>query len=248
MGKLDGKVALISGGTSGIGAAAAGLFLAEGARVVVTGSSEMSAHAARAAMPGVEALASDATDLSAIQTLVADVAARHGRIDVLVVSAGTAAFAPLADVDEAFFDAQFDLNVKGAFFLARAAAPVMADGGAMVLVGSVAAHSGGYGGASVYAATKAAVRSLARTLAQELLPRGIRVNAVSPGSIDTPLIDKNGYVGAKREAFLADAARRAPMGRVGTPAEVAAAILYLAADATYTTGSELFVDGGMADL
>jgi len=248
MAKLGGKIALISGGTSGIGAATARLFQAEGATVVVTGSSQASVEAAKAALPGVEVLVSNAADIAATKTLVDQVKAKHGRIDVLFVNAGIAKFAPIEAVDEAFFDSQFDVNVKGAFFLVKHAIPAIPDGGAIVLTASVAGSAGGLGGGTIYGATKAALRSLGRTVAKELLPRGIRVNTVSPGPIVTPILDKNGFSAAQKDAFIEGAKTRIPLGRVGTEDEVAAAALYLAADATYTTGAELFVDGGLIDL
>jgi len=247
MARLEGKIALISGGTSGIGAATAKLFQSEGANVIVTGSGPKSVDAARTELPGVEAIVSNAADVAASRSLVEDIKARHGRIDVLFVNAGIARFAPLEQVDEAFFDEQFDINVKGAFFLIKHAAPAIPDGGAIILTASVAGAGGGLGGGSVYGATKAAVRSFGRTIAKELLPRGIRVNTISPGPIITPILDK-GLTPAQKEAFIDGAKTRIPLGRTGTPEEVAAAALYLAADATYTTGAELFVDGGLIDL
>ncbi len=246
--KLDGKIALISGGTSGIGAVTARLFQSEGATVIVTGSSQASVDAARAELPGIEAVVSNAGDVAATAALVEQVKAAHGRIDVLFVNAGIARFKVLDQVDEAFFDSQFDINVKGAFFLVKHAVPVMPDGGAIILTASVAGSNGGLAGSSIYGATKAALRSFGRTLAKELLPRGIRVNTVSPGPVVTPILDKNGFTAAQKDAFIEGAKTRIPMGRTGTPEEVAAAALYLAADATYTTGAELFVDGGLIDL
>jgi NAD(P)-dependent dehydrogenase (short-subunit alcohol dehydrogenase family) len=248
MAKLDGKIALISGGTSGIGAATARLFRSEGATVIVTGSSQKSVEAPSAELPGIEILVSDAADVAATKALIDQVKASHGRIDILFVNAGMARFAPLEQIDEAFFDAQFDVNVKGAFFLIKHAAPVISEGGAIILTASVAGASGGLGGGTVYGATKAALRSLGRTLARELTPRKIRVNTISPGPIVTPILDKNGFTPAQKDAFIEGAKTRVPMGRVGTVEEVAAAVLYLAADATYTTGSELYVDGGLIDL
>ena len=248
MAKLDGKIALISGGTTGIGAATARLFQSEGATVIVTGSSAKSVDAAKAELPGVEAVISDVADAAASKTLVDHLVARHGRIDVLFANAGIARFAPLDQVDEAFFDKQFDVNVKGVFFLVKHAAPVMPQGGAIILTASVAGASGGLPGAAVYGATKAAVRSFGRTFARELLPHGIRVNTVSPGPIVTPILDREGFSPAQKEAFIEGAKSRIPLGRTGTAEEVAAAVLYLAADATYTTGAELFVDGGLIDL
>ena len=248
MAKLDGKIALISGGTSGIGAATAKLFQSEGATVIVTGSSEASARAASEALPGVEAIASAAGDIAATKELVDHVVAKHGRIDILFVNAGIAKFAPIEAIDEAFFDAQFDVNVKGAFFLLKHAAPAISDGGAIILTASVAGAAGGFGGGTVYGATKAALRSFGRTFAKELTPRGVRVNTISPGPIDTPILDKNGFTPEQKQGFRDGAKTRIPLGRAGASEEVAAAALYLAADATYTTGAELFVDGGLIDL
>src|SRR5580698_5803776 len=175
MAKLDGKIALITGGTSGIGAATARLFQAEGATVIVTGSSAKSAEAAKAELPGVEIIASNQADTAAAKALIDQVKARHGRIDVLFVNAGVAHFAPLEAIDEAFFDTQFNTNVRGAYFVLKHAAPVVSDGGAIILTASSAASQGAVG-MSVYAATKAAVRSFGRTIAAELAPRNIRVN------------------------------------------------------------------------
>ena len=248
MSKLQGKIALISGGTSGIGAATARLFQAEGATVIATGSSEKSVAAAKAELPGVEFVVSDAGDTGAIKALVDQVKAKHGRIDVLFANAGFAKFAPSSDIDEAFFDAQFNVNVRGAYFLVKHAAPVISDGGAVILTASVAASQGGLPGATVYGATKAALRSFGRTFAGELAPRGIRVNTISPGPIDTPIFGKGGFSAAQKDAFLADTSTRIPLARPGQPDEVARAALYLAADATFTTGSELFVDGGLVDI
>ncbi len=248
MAKLQGKIALITGGTSGIGAATAKLFQAEGATVIATGSSQASVDAARADLPGIELLVSDASDTAAAKALVDQVKAKHGRIDVLFANAGRAQFAPIEQVDEAFFDHQFNTNVRGVYFLLKHAAPVIADGGAIILTASVAGSTGGLPGASVYGATKAALRSFGRTFAKELSPRGIRVNTVSPGPINTPIFLKNGYPQAAADAFLEGAKTRIPLGRAGYPDEVARAALYLAADATYTTGAEVFVDGGLVDI
>jgi NAD(P)-dependent dehydrogenase (short-subunit alcohol dehydrogenase family) len=248
MAKLDGKIALISGGTSGIGAETARLFKAEGATVIATGSSERSVAAAKAELPGIELVVSDAGSVAATKTLVDQVKARHGRIDVLFVNAGIAKFAPIEQVDEAFFDNQFNVNVKGAYFLIKHAIPIIPNGGAIILTASVAGASGGLGGSSVYGSTKAALRSFGRTIARELTPRGIRVNTVSPGPIVTPILDKGGLTAAQKDNFIEGAKTRIPLGRTGTSAEVAAAALYLAADATYSTGAELFVDGGLIDL
>jgi NAD(P)-dependent dehydrogenase (short-subunit alcohol dehydrogenase family) len=247
MARLDGKIALISGGTSGIGAETAKLFKSEGATVIVTGSSERSVEAARAALPGIEVLVSDAGNVAATKVLIDQVKAKRGRIDVLFVNAGIAKFAPIAQVDEAFYDSHFNINVKGAFFLLKHAIPIIPDGGAIILTASVSGAAGGLGGGTIYGSTKAALRSFGRTFAKELTPRGIRVNTISPGPIITPILDKS-LTPAQKDNFIEGAKTRIPLGRTGTAAEVAAAALYLAADATYTTGAELFVDGGLIDL
>lgn len=247
MSKLDGRIALISGGTTGIGAETAKLFQSEGATVIVTGSSERSVEAAKSALPGIEVLVSDAGNVTATKALVDQVEARYGRIDVLFVNAGIAKFAPIAIVDEAFYDSHFNVNVKGAFFLLKHAIPVIPDGGAIILTASVSGAGGGLGGSTIYGSTKAALRSFGRTFAKELAPRGIRVNTISPGPIVTPILDKS-FTPAQKDSFVEGAKTRIPLGRTGTVAEVAAAVLYLAADATYTTGAELFVDGGLIDL
>ena len=244
MAKLDGKIALITGGTTGIGAATAKLFQAEGATVVVTGANPKTAEAAKAELPGIEVILSDQGDASAAKDLIEQVVAKHGRIDVAFVNAGVAAFAPLEAVDEAFFDRQFDINVKGAFFVAQAAAAHIPAGGTIIFTASTAASSGMAAG-SVYAATKAAVRSFARSLGAELAPKGVRVNAISPGPIETPIFGKSGMPQAQMDAFMADIQKRVPLGRIGRADEIAAAVLYLAADATYVTGEEIISGGGL---
>ena len=247
MAKLDGKIALITGGTSGIGEATAKLFQAEGATVIVTGANPARTEAARAALPGIEVIASEAGDPEAARALVDQVKAKHGRIDVLFANAGVAQFAPSSGVDEAFYDRLFDINVKGLYFLLKHAAPVISDGGAILLTGSVAGSNGG-DGMSVYGATKAAVRSFARTFANELAPRNIRVNTISPGPIETPIFGKSGLTQAQIDGFIQGATARVPLGRLGHADEVARAALYLAADATFTTGGELIVGGGLIDV
>jgi NAD(P)-dependent dehydrogenase (short-subunit alcohol dehydrogenase family) len=192
MAKLDGKIALISGGTSGIGAETAKLFQSEGATVVVTGSSERSVEAAKAALPGIEVLVSDAGNVAATKTLVDQVKAKHGRIDVLFVNAGIAKFAPIAEVDEAFYDGQFNINVKGAFFLVKHAIPAIPDGGAIILTASVAGANGGLGGSTIYGSTKAALRAFGRPIAHGLPPRGHRQGADAarhPGQHHQPRSD-----------------------------------------------------------
>ncbi len=215
--------------------------------MIVTGSSAKSVDAAKATLPGVEAVISDQGDTAASKALIDGIKAKHGRIDVLFVNAGIAQFAPLEAADDAFFDRQFNINVRGAYFVVKHAAPIIPDGGAVILTGSTAGSSGG-SNMSVYSATKAAIRSFGRTLAAELAPRNVRVNVVSPGPIETPIFGKSELPPGAIEAFLADIKTRVPLGRIGASEEVAAAVAYLAGDATFTTGAELLVGGGLNDL
>ena len=248
MAKLDGKIALITGGTSGIGAATAKRFQSEGAKVIVTGSNPKTLETARHELSGIDVMSSDAGDAAATKVLIDQVQSRYGRIDVLFVNAGIAKFSPSADVDEAFFDAQFNINVKGAYFVIKHAAPVMADGGSIILTSSVSGVLGG-GGQTVYGATKAAIRSFGRTFAAELAPRRIRVNTISPGPIATPIFGKTGLTAEQLAGFTESLMTTIPLKRVGQPEEIAAAALFFASDeSSYTTGAELFVDGGMVDI
>jgi NAD(P)-dependent dehydrogenase (short-subunit alcohol dehydrogenase family) len=245
---LQGKVTLITGGTSGIGAATAQLFLKEGATVIVTGSNPDTLKTARDSMPGIEIIASDAGDAAASAKLIENVKAKYGRIDVLFLNAGVAKFAPIEAIDEAFFDAQFNINVRGLYFMIKSALPIMPDGSSIIVTTSSAASSGGPA-MSVYAATKAAVRSLARNLAAELAPRKIRVNAISPGPIDTPIFGKVGLPAEALAEFAKTITQQIPLGRIGQSSEVASAALFLATDASsFVTGSELPVDGGLAQV
>lgn len=248
MPQLHGKIALITGGTSGIGAATAKRFQAEGATVIVTGSNPATLEAARKEQPGIEVVASDAGDTGATKRLIDGVQAKHGRIDVLFVNAGIGRFAPITAVDEDFFDIQFAINVRGAYFVMKHAAAVMPDGGSIILTASVAGSQGGGGAMTVYAATKAALRSFGRTFAAELAPRRIRVNTVSPGPIETPIFGKTGMSEEQLAGFIDGMMPTIPLRRIGQPEEVAAAALFFASDeSSYTTGAELFVDGGMVD-
>ena len=248
MAKLDGKIALITGGTSGIGAATAKRFQSEGAKVIVTGSNPKTLEVARHELSGIDVISSDAGDAAATKVLIDQVKSRYGHIDVLFVNAGIAKFSPSANVDEAFFDAQFDINVKGAYFVIKHAAPVMTDGGSIILTSSVSGVLGG-GGQTVYGATKAAIRSFGRTFAAELAPRRIRVNTISPGPIETPIFGKTGLTAEQLAGFTESLMTTIPLKRVGQPEEIAAAALFFASDeSSYTTGAELFVDGGMVDI
>jgi NAD(P)-dependent dehydrogenase (short-subunit alcohol dehydrogenase family) len=249
MGKLDGKIALITGGSTGIGLATAKLFQEEGAQVVVTGRNADSVAAAQEELgPGAVAIASDTSKLSDITALIETIRQKFGRIDILFANAGVARFQPFGEITEAFFDEHFDINVKGLFFTVQAALPLIPSGGSVLLTASVVSKKG-FSASSVYAATKAAVRSFGRTLATDLAPRGIRVNTLSPGPIDTPLFDKMGLqaeaAGHMRESFGNSVALK----RMGTVDEMARAALFLLSDdASFVVGAELFADGGLAEL
>ena len=245
--KLSGKIALISGGTTGIGAATAKLFQAEGATVIVTGGNPERTEAAKKDLPGIEVIQSNAGDVAAVKALVEQVKQKHGRIDVLFANAGVADFAPIGAVDEAHYDRHFDINVKGLYFLLQQAAPIVPDGGSIILTASVVA-SKGLDSASVYSATKAAVRSFGRTFARELASRNVRVNTISPGPIDTPIFAKTGWTQEEIDGFKTGVTGNGPLGRIGQSEEIAKAALFFAADPSYTTGAELLVDGGMVDL
>ena len=247
MGKLNGKVVVVTGGTTGIGAATARLFQSEGATVIATGSNPKTLEAAKAELAGVEVAAVDQSDVAATKAFLDDVARRHGRIDVLFVNAGIALFAPLEGADEAHFDKQFGINVRGAYFTAKHAAPHVPDGGSILFTASTAAHSG-LANASVYAATKAAVRSFARTLGAELAPRNVRVNVVSPGPIETPIFGKTGFSDEQIAGFKTDVISEVPLRRMGTPEEIAKVALFLTADATFVTGGEVIAGGGLVEI
>ena len=248
MNRLDGKIVLITGGTSGIGAATAKLFKAEGATVIVTGSTPDSVASAGANLPGIEVAHSDAADPSAIKALLAQVKQEHGRMDVLFVNAGISKMTPAEKVDEAQFDAVFNVNTRGAFFIIKGASELMPDGGSIILTSSIA-HAKGMAGLSIYSASKAAVRSFARTFAAELAPRNIRVNVISPGVIDTPILRKMGVPAEQIPAMHEQFASKVPLRRVGRPEEIASAALFFASsDSSYVTGADLPVDGGALDL
>jgi NAD(P)-dependent dehydrogenase (short-subunit alcohol dehydrogenase family) len=236
---------VITGGTSGIGLATAKMMVAGGARVLVTGRTPASLESARAALgPGSIVLASDA--VAGIDGLVERAAAEFGAVDLLVLNAGTTVSSTVDATTEADYDRTFELNTKAPYFTLQKFLPLLPPGSAVVLVTSVS-NTKGIATTSVYSATKAALRSLTRTFARELIDRGIRVNAVSPGPIDTGILERTMSAEAARE-FLDQIKAANPMQRFGEPEEVAKAIVYLGFDATYTTGTELLVDGGASDL
>jgi NAD(P)-dependent dehydrogenase (short-subunit alcohol dehydrogenase family) len=249
MKRLEGKVAVVTGGNSGIGLATAKRLQEEGARVAIAGRSQQTlADAAKAIGNGVVALQADVSKLSDIDKLYAEVSRKLGKIDVLFVNAGVAKFAPFAETTEALFDENFDINIKGAYFTIQKALPHLNDGASIILNTSVADQKGTIG-ASAYAATKAALRSLARTTAAELVSRGIRVNTVAPGPIETPIIGRTGLPKEAIEQFAQDILTRVPMKRFGQSEEVAGAVAFLASqDASYITGIELNVDGGIGQI
>ncbi|ALK35103.1 SDR family NAD(P)-dependent oxidoreductase [Burkholderia plantarii] len=247
--KLANKVALITGGTSGIGLEAAKLFRDEGAKVVVVGSNAARLKdAERELGDQVTALQADLRDAAQIDRAIAEVVETHGRIDVVFANAGAGRAAPLAAVTAAQIEEQFALNVTGLFFTIQKAAPHLVDRGSIVVTTSFL-NEVGTPGLSILSATKAAVRSLVRSLGAELAPRGIRVNAVSPGPIATPFASKMGIPEADLQKSGEALAAAVPLKRIGAAVEVAKAALFLASDdASYVTGAELVVDGGLSQI
>ncbi|MFV3370892.1 SDR family NAD(P)-dependent oxidoreductase [Pseudomonas sp. NY15435] len=249
MGKLSNKVALVTGGNSGIGLATAQRFALEGAEVVITGRRRDALEEA-VGLIGKSAVGirADASRLADLDALYQEVGERFGRLDVLVANAGIIRPAPGDQVDEQQFDEQFDINVKGVFYTIQKALPLLRDGGSIVLVSSIA-HLKALEAHVVYAATKAAVRSFARSWAAELKGRNIRVNCLSPGPVLTPIIGKMGVDEAQFDAFEKQLAGLIPLGRLGRPAELANAALFLASDdSSFITGVDLCVDGGLSQL
>ena len=248
MGKLDGKIAVITGGNSGLGLATAERFVAEGAYVFITGRRQPELDAAVRTIGGnVAAVQGDVSKLDDLDRLFATVREKKGRLDVLFANAGVGEFAPLGQITEAHFDKIFDVNVKGTVFTVQKAVPLMPEGASIVINGSMASIKGmpAFG---VYAATKAALRSFARTWSVDLKERKIRVNVVAPGTVVTPPY-KVFMTDEQLAAFTAQAAAAAPLGRVGTPDEIARAVVFLASeDASFVDGTELFVDGGAAQI
>lgn len=249
MARLEGKIAVVTGGNSGIGLATAKRFADEGAKVAISGRSKKTLdEAVKTIGNGVLAVRADVANLADLDKFYAEVAKKFGKIDVLFVNAGVAKFVPFAETSESTYDEQFDINIKGAYFTIQKALPLLNDGASIILNTSVA-NSKGTVGASAYAATKAALRSLARTTAAELASRGIRVNTVAPGPIITPIFDRTGLPREAMEQFAKEIIEQVPMKRFGQPEEVAGAVAFLASqDASYITGVELNVDGGLGQI
>lgn len=249
MARLKGKVAVVTGGNSGIGLATAKRFADEGAKVVISGRSKKTLdEAVKTIGNGVLAVQADVSSLAEVDKLYAAVAQKFGKIDVLFVNAGVAKFAPLAETTESTYDEQFDINIKGAYFTIQKALPFLNDGASIILNTSVA-DSKGTLNTSAYSATKAALRSLARTAAAELAERGIRVNTVAPGPIATPIFGRTGLPQETVDEFAKEIVSKVPLKRFGQPEEVAGAVTFLASqDASYITGVELNVDGGLGQI
>jgi NAD(P)-dependent dehydrogenase (short-subunit alcohol dehydrogenase family) len=248
MGRYQGKTAVVTGGTTGIGFSTAKLLVSKGAKVVITGRTPATVESAQKELGDrARGIAADTSKLADIDRVVELARSHLGRVDFVFVNAGIAKFAPFDAVDEGLWDEQHDINVRGAFFAVQKLVPLIPPGGAIVLDASIVALKG-FSGTTAYAASKAALRSLGRTLAAELLPRGIRVNVVSPGPIATPIFDKSNVPPEARAGMLEQFREMVPMKRLGLPEEVARAAAFLAFEATFTTGADLPVDGGVGQV
>ncbi len=247
--KLKDKAAVITGGSSGIGLAIAREFKANGARVIISGrNAERLEEACDVLGDGAFAVQGDVSNLEDLDRLMEVAKLKFGKIDALVANAGVARLVPMADVDEKFFDEISETNFKGLYFTVQKAAPLLSDGASVVLISSIVNQMGMLN-FSVYAATKSAVRSLARSFSAELLPRGIRVNTLSPGPIDTPIIKKLGLSDEELEGMGKMLIEMSPMKRFGTPEEMAKAALFLASpDSSYMAGAEIVADGGFTQI
>jgi len=249
MNRFNTTTILVTGGSSGIGLAAARAFASEGARVVITGRDAASLEQAKALIgPETVALVNDAGSLADAKALGATLAAADLRLDAVFLNAGTAKFAAFPDVDEALWDQIFSTNTKGPYFQVQVLLPLLNPGASIVINGSINAHIG-MPNSSVYAASKAALISLAKTLSAELLPRGVRVNVLSPGPVATPLYGKLGLDAATLETTAAQIQNQIPLGRFGTPDEIASTVLHLSSpESAFIVGTEIIADGGMSQL
>jgi NAD(P)-dependent dehydrogenase (short-subunit alcohol dehydrogenase family) len=249
MGKLEGKIALVTGGNSGIGLATAKEFVNEGAYVFITGRRQEELDSAvKEIGKNVTAVKGDVANLADLDALYAQIEKEKGKLDVVFANAGAAEFAPLGEITEEHYDKYFNVNVKGLLFTVQKALPLLKGEGSIILNASIVA-SKGFPNFSVYSATKAAVRSFARTWTSDLIGTKIRVNVVSPGPIQTPGIDKVAETEEQRNEFKDGMAATVPQGRIGRPEEIAKPVVFLASDdSSFISGIELFVDGGMAQV
>lgn len=247
--RFENKVVLVVGGNSGIGLAAARDFAAEGASVIIAGRDPETLAAAEAQVPRSLAMRCDIADPAALDPIVETIRARHGRLDILFVNAGIGTFSPVRDVTPALWDDVHAVNLRGCFFAVQRALPLIGNGGAIVVTGSIGAVLAVPGNV-IYAAAKAGLRAVVRTLATELVGEGIRVNMVSPGPTETPIINRNvGMSGAEVDGLRRQMIAAVPMKRMGEASEIARAVLFLASDeASFITGVDLFVDGGCVEL
>lgn len=245
MGKLDGKVAVVTGGNSGIGLATAKEFANEGATLVITGRDQQTLTEAGAALRVSLALQVDVSSLASLDYLAESIEQKHGKVDVLFVNAGVAKLGHLHNVSEADFDMVMDINLKGAFFTIQKLLPLFNDGASIILNGSVNAHVG-FGGASVYSASKAALHSFARTLSVELRERQIRVNTLTIGPVNTPLYGKLGLPSHVLDGFAQTVQSKTAVNRFGEASEIGKAAVFLASnDSSFVVGTELTTDGGL---
>ena len=244
MKNLENKVAIVTGGNSGIGYAAAADLAAKGAKVIVTGRNKAAIEKAESEL-GVKGIVADQSDLKSIDNLVEEVKAQYGKIDIVFLNAGTASFSPLDLASEDHYDTIMNVNVKGVYFSVQKLLPILNDGGSIIFNTSINAHVG-MPNSSVYAASKAAVLSFNKVFATELAPRKIRVNAVSPGPVETPLYGKLGLEKHEVEGFGAVLSEKILLKRFGQSSEVAKTVSFLASDdASFITGTEIVVDGGL---
>lgn len=246
--RFQDKIALVIGGNSGIGLAAAKQLAAEGAHVLITGRDPKTLEAAETETPGLRAFRADVADTSSLDPLIAEIRETHGRIDALFVNAGVCTFLPIRQATPEIWDSIHDVNLKGCFFAVQKALPLMGKGSSIVFTGSNASVLGVPGGV-IYASSKAGMRAMARILATELVGEGIRVNVISPGPTETPIINRSGLDEEGVKGLRIQLNAVVPMKRLGEPDEIARAMLFLASDeASFITGIDLFVDGGCTEL